>query len=118
MQQVHQALGAHNIILNIRLPDEDPVLDALGHYQVSHPSHAVHIVEVHLQGPGTPSTPDEPTSVLYQGHTTVKFSSDRGSCRHYGFWVQGFCACLVGGECRTRELPGVEHLPLGCIMSK
>ena len=49
VQQVHQALGTHNVVLHIRLPDKDPVLDALGHDKVSHPSHAVHIVEVHLQ---------------------------------------------------------------------
>ena len=50
MQQVHQALGAHDVVLHIGLPDEDPVLDALGHNQVPHPSHAVHIIKMHLQG--------------------------------------------------------------------
>ena len=29
MQQVHQTLGAHDVILYIGLPDKDPVLNAL-----------------------------------------------------------------------------------------
>ena len=49
MQQVHHALGAHNVILHIGLPDKDPVLDALGDYQVPHPPHTVHIIVVYLQ---------------------------------------------------------------------
>lgn len=48
MQQVHHPLGAHNVVLEVRLPQEDLVVDALGHYQVAHPPHTVHIVEVHL----------------------------------------------------------------------
>ena len=56
MQQVHQPLGPHEVILGIWLPDEDPIVDALGHNEVPNPPHAVHVVEVHLDMHSTIST--------------------------------------------------------------
>ena len=56
MQQVHQPLCPHEVILGVWLPDEDPVVDALGHDKVPDPPHAVHVVEVHLDMQSTVST--------------------------------------------------------------
>lgn len=49
MKQVHKAFHARDVILCILLPQEDPVVHALGQDEVSHPSDTVHIVEVHLR---------------------------------------------------------------------